>query len=174
MRNRLANWDVLPASQMEFATVDRAFKIIGALGLSISAGVLLGKTTPTAMKDAPEPGWRVAARSANAGKPIDLSQPAVVYSSLPEDLSPQIGYGSPAAYQADYVDAPVRTGYSDVPRYSPKPLAAAPVQAPADAPASQPATQASPDPDTAAAEGEHTLVFETASNAPAMGASGED
>ncbi|MGB7655296.1 MAG: hypothetical protein WBL74_07425 [Novosphingobium sp.] len=170
--------------------MDRAFKIIGALGLSISAGTLLGMSTPTAMKAAPEPEWRMAARSANAGKPIELSQPEVVYSSMPEDLSPQVGYGSPAAYQAYYVDAPVRTQYTAVPVYAVIPLASQPLRSSADAPTlavrdAQTRAQTSLEPvrlasaktidmPNAASNSEHEPVFDTTGDAPAMDADGEN
>ena len=170
--------------------MDRAFKIIGALGLSLSTGALLGMTTPTAMKANPEADWRLAARSANAGKPIDLSQPAVVYSSMPEDLSPQIGYGSPDAYQARYVDAPVRSGYTDVPDFVAKPIDTRPARASTDAAAlaarnvqdraeaaPQPAALASAKPaDAAPAAGEqkHDPVFDHTGDAPAMDDGGDD
>ena len=167
--------------------MDRAFKIFGALGLSISAGALLGMSTPTVMKAAPEPEWRMAVRATIAGKPIDLSQPAVVYSSMPEDLSPQIGYGSPAAYQADYVDAPVRTGYTDVPVYAAKAIDAHPARIPAQdaAPTARDQVEAAPptvqlasaktiDMPAAAADPDHDPVFDNTGNAPAMDAGGED
>lgn len=170
--------------------MDRAFKIIGALGLSLSTGALLGMTTPTAMKASPEADWRLAARSANAGKPIDLSQPAVVYSSMPEDLSPQIGYGSPDAYQTHYVDAPVRSGYTDVPDYAAKPIDSPPARASADVAAlaardvqdraeaaPQSAAQALAKPaDAAPAAGEqkHDPVFDHTGDAPAMDDGGDD
>ena len=108
--------------------MDRAFKIIGALSVSISAGVLLGMSTPTVMKASPEADWRFAARGAHAGKPIALTQPTVVYASMPEDLSPQVGYGSPDAYQSQYVDAPVRNGYTAVPGDAAKPVDAHPAR----------------------------------------------
>lgn len=99
--------------------MDRAFEVIGAVSLSVAAGALLATTTPTAMKAAPEPAWRLAARAANAGHPVQLSHNTVVYSGMPEDLSTEIGYGSPAAYEAFYVNAPIRSEYTAVPDYSP-------------------------------------------------------
>ena len=170
--------------------MDRAFKIIGALGLSISAGALLGMSTPTAMKASPEADWRLAARGGTAGKPIDLSQPAVIYSSLPEDLSPQIGYGSQGAYQAFYVDAPVRTGYTQAPDYSSRALEAHPARISADAAAlaardAQDRAEAAPqqaelassktiDMPAVTLAADHEPVFDATGDAPAMDAGGAD
>lgn len=170
--------------------MDRAFKIIGGLGLSISAGALLGMSTPTAMKAMPEADWRVAAHSANAGSPIGLSQPAAIYSSMPEDLSPQIGYGSPDAYQAFYVDGPVRSGYTAVPHYSAQVLEVPPAQISTDAAAlaardardrtdaapqpTDPASSKTIDMPTVTVGSDHEPMSGNPGDAPAMAAGGED
>lgn len=164
--------------------MDRAFKIIGALGLSLSAGALLGMTTPVTMKDAPEAGWRMAARAAPAAAPLAAAQAApVIYTALPEDLSPAVGYGSPAAYQARYVEAPVRTGYTAVPADAD---AAAAVPVPVPAARSIPADHAAHGaPVTLAtaktvsmpapgADPAFDPVFDASGDAPAMDAGGED
>jgi hypothetical protein len=171
--------------------MDPAFKILGGFGLALSAGAMLGMTTPTEMKLSPEPSWRLAARSANAGQPVRLTQSQVVYSGMPEDLSTDIGYGSPAAYEAFYVNAPVRSGYAAVPDYSPAGLDQQPqAEVAADAaalaardardeavPAPEPVKLASAKTvefDPNAASPENAPVFDTSGDAPAMDAGGGD
>lgn len=79
---------------------------------SVALGTTISMATPTAMLEAPEPAWRKVAVAINAQAPYPG------HPSMPEDLSPTVGYGNAAYYHRYYVAAPERVAYAEVPNYA--------------------------------------------------------